>query len=68
MDPDYTTCFTTRFRRIPFIYDYNPTYIDPEYGKDPYWDAEIYNQDLLQFQHVLDKIGLYNKSAHENPH
>ena len=27
-DPDYTTTFTTRFRPIPFVDDYNPTYID----------------------------------------
>ena len=44
-----------------------PTYIDPDYGRDPSWDTLIYNQDLLQFQHVLDFIELYNKSAHENP-
>ena len=47
-DPDYTTAFTTRFRPIPLIDDYNPTYIDPDYGRNPYWDTEIYNQDLLQ--------------------
>ena len=66
-DPDYTTTFTTRFRPIPLIDDYNPTYIDPDYGRDPYWDTEIYNQDLLQFQYVLDDIEHYNKTVHENP-
>ena len=25
-------------------------YIDPDYGRDPYWDTEIYYRDLLQFQ------------------
>ena len=39
--PDYTTTFTTRFRPIPLIDDYNPTYIDPNYDRDPYWDTEI---------------------------
>ena len=29
-DPDYTTNFTSRFRPIPLIDDYNPTYIDPD--------------------------------------
>ena len=66
-DPDYTTTFTTRFRPIPLIDDDNPTYIDPDYGRDPYWDTEIYNQDLLQFQYVLDDTEHYNKKVHENP-
>ena len=65
-DPDYTT-FTTRFRPIPLIDNYNLTYIDPDYSGDPYWDTEIYNQDLLQFQHVLDDIELYQQTIHENP-
>ena len=66
-DPDYTTTFTTRFRPIPLIDDYNPTYIDPDYGRDPYWDIELYNQDSLQFQYVLDDIDHYNRTVHENP-
>ena len=66
-DPDYTTTFYTRFRPIPLIDDYNPTYIDPDYGRDPYWDTELYNQDLLQFQYVLDNIDHYNRTVHENP-
>ena len=66
-DLDYTTTFNTRFRPIPLIDDYNPTYIDPDYGRDPYWDTELYNQDLLQFQYVLDDIDHYNRTVHENP-
>ena len=66
-DLHYTTSFPTRFRPIPLIDDYNPTYINPDYGRDPYWDTEIYNQDLLQFQYVLDDIEHYNKIVHENP-
>ena len=66
-DPDYTTTFTTRFRPIPLVDNYNPTYIDPDYGGDPYWDTEIYNQEQLQFQYVLDDIEHYNRTVHENP-
>ena len=66
-DPDYTNTFTTRFRPITLIDDYNPTYIDPDYGRDPYWDTELYNQDSLQFQYVLDDIDHYNRTIHENP-
>ena len=65
--PDYTDNFTTQFRPIPLVDDYNPTYIDPNYGRDPYWYTELYNQDLLQFQYVLDDIEHYNMTAHENP-
>ena len=65
--PDYTTTFTTRFRAISLVDDYNHTYIDQDYGRDPYWDTELYNQDMLQFQYVLDDIELYNKTAYENP-
>ena len=66
-DLDYTTTFKTRFRPIPLIDDYNPTYIDPDYDRDPYWDTEVYNQDLLQFQYVLDDIEHCNQTVHENP-
>ena len=62
-DPDYTTNFATQFRPIPLIGDCHPSYIDPDYGRDPYWDTEVYNQDLLQFQHVLDDIELYNENS-----
>ena len=65
--PDNTTTFTTRFRPIPLIDEYNPTYINPDYGRDPFWDTEIYNQDPLQFQYVLDDIEHYNKTVNENP-
>ena len=66
-DLDYTTTSTTRFRHIPFVDDYNPTYIDRDCRRDPYWDIELYKQDLLQFQYVLGDIDHYNKTVHENP-
>ena len=31
------------------IEDYHPQYPDPEYGKDPYWDNELYDRQNLQF-------------------
>ena len=43
-DPRYTTNFTTRFRLILFIDEYNQTYINPDYGSGPSWDTEIYSQ------------------------
>ena len=34
---DYTKDFETQFRPLQFIEDYNPQFIDTEYGKEPYW-------------------------------
>ena len=32
------------------IEDYHPQYLDPEYGKDPYWDDELYDRQNLRFK------------------
>ena len=32
------------------VEDYHPQYTDPEYGKDPYWDDELYDRQNLQFR------------------
>ena len=39
-----------QFRPLQLIEDYNPQYYDPEYGKDPYWDDELYDKSNLQFR------------------
>ena len=49
-DMDYTENLETQFRPLPLIEDYNPQYIDPDYGKDPYWDDELYDKQNLQFE------------------
>ena len=46
---------TDNIRPIPSIPDYNPYYIDPDYGIDPYWDAQIYNQHELHFYANFNK-------------
>ena len=46
---------TSTIRLIPLIDDYNPYYPDPDYGFDPYWDANCYNQDRLYFYHNFNK-------------
>ena len=48
---DYTKHFETQFRPLPLIKDYHPQYPDPEYGKDPYWDDELYDRQNLQFRY-----------------
>ena len=49
-DMDYTQNFETQFRPLPLFEDYNPQYIDPDYGKDPYGDDELYDKQNLQFR------------------
>ena len=46
---------TTPIRLIPLIDDYNPYYSDPDYGFDPYWDANCYNQHHLYFYRNFNK-------------
>ena len=40
----------TQFRPLQTIEDYNHQYYDPEYGKDPYWDDELYDKTNLRFR------------------
>ena len=47
---DHTKDFVTQFRPLPLIEDYHPQYPDPKYGKDPYWDDELYDRQNLQFR------------------
>ena len=47
---DYTKDFETQFRPLPLIEEYNPQFIDPEYGKDTSWDDELYDKQNLQFR------------------
>ena len=46
---------TSTIRMIPLIDDYNPYYPDPDYGFDPYWDSNSYNQHHLLFYHNFNK-------------
>ena len=47
---DHTKDFESRFRPLPLIEDYHPQYPDPEYGKYPYWDDELYGRQNLKFR------------------
>ena len=40
-EKDYSEVFEFQFRPLLLIEDYNPQYIDPDYGKDPYWVEDI---------------------------
>ena len=66
-DTDYTKTFLTNFRPLTLVEDYNPQYIDPQYGCDPYWDETLYDQHQLQFRQVLEDIQAYLQHESENP-
>ena len=44
---DSTKDFVTQFRPLQMIEVYKPQYIDHDYGKDPYWDDELYDEENL---------------------
>ena len=46
---------TSSVRFIPLIDDYTPYYPDSDYGFDPYWDANSYNQNHLYFYNNYNK-------------
>ena len=47
---DHTKDFETQFRPLQVIEDYHSQCPNPEYGKDPYWDDELYDRQNLQFR------------------
>ena len=52
---DYTDNFDTHFRPLPEVVAYDPYFVDPQYGFDPYWDEEIYDQDKLEYKDTYIK-------------
>ena len=52
---DYTDNFDSHFRPLPEVVAYDPYFVDPQYGFDPYWDEEIYDQDKLEYKDTYIK-------------
>ena len=52
---DYTDNFDTHFRPLPEVVAYDPYFVDPQYGFDPYWDEEIYDQGKLEEKDTYNK-------------
>ena len=52
---DYTDNIYTPFRPIPEVVAYKAYFVDPQYGFDPYWDEEIYDQDKLEYKDTYNK-------------
>ena len=52
---DCTDNFDTQFRPLPEVAAYDAYFVDPQYGFDPYWDEEIYDQDKLEYKDTYNK-------------
>ena len=49
-DMNYTKVFETQFCPLQLVEENNPQYINPEYGKYPYWHDELYDKENLQIR------------------
>ena len=52
---DYTDNFDSQFRLLPEVVAYDAYFVDPQYGFDPYWDEELYDQDKLEYKDTYNK-------------
>ena len=52
---DYTDNFAIQFRSLPEVFAYDTYFVDPQYGLDPYWDEELYDQDKLEYEDTYNK-------------
>ena len=52
---DYTDQFGTQFRPLPEVVTNDAYFVDPQYGFDPYWDGETYDQDKLEYKDTYNK-------------
>ena len=52
---DYTDNLETQFRPLPEVFAYDAYFVDPQYGFDPYWDEEMYDQDKLEYKDTYNK-------------
>ena len=59
---DDTDNFDTHFRPLPEVVAYDPYFVDPQYGFDPYWDEEKYDQDKLEYKDTYNKPNDQTKS------
>ena len=52
---NYTVNFDTQFRPLPEVVAYHAYFVDPQYGFDPYWVEELYDQDKLEYKDTHNK-------------
>ena len=51
---DYTDNFDTQFKPLPEVVAYDTYFVDPQYGLDPYWNEEFYDQDKLEYKETFN--------------
>ena len=56
---DYTDNFDTHFSPLPEVVAYDPYFVEPQYGFDPYWDEELYDQDKLEHKDTYIKPNVH---------
>ena len=54
-DYDYTVNFETQFRPLPEVFACDTYFVDPQYGLDPYWDADLYDHDKFEYKDTHKK-------------
>ena len=59
---DYTDNFNSQFRPLPEKVAYDTYFVDPQYGLDPYWDEDSYDQDKLEYKDTYNKLKDQNES------
>ena len=52
---DYTDNLETQLRPLPEVVAYDTYFSDPQYGLDPYWDEDLYDQDELEYKKTYNK-------------
>ena len=52
---DYTDNFETQFGPLPEVVAYDTYFVDSQYGFDPYWDEDLYDQDKLEYKDIYNK-------------
>ena len=52
---DYTDNFDTHLRPLPEVVAYETYFVDPQYGLDPYWDEDLYDQDKSEYKDTYTK-------------
>ena len=52
---DYIDNFDTQFRPFPEVVAYDTYFFDPQYGLEPFWDEDLYDQEKLEYKDTYNK-------------
>ena len=54
-ESDHTKDIDTQFKPLPKIVAYDTFFVDPQYGRDLYWEDDLYDQDKLEYRDSHNK-------------